>query len=245
MLLIPKRFKKTFLIVLFTKFICIDDRFSTPVVLYRGKNAVNKFIETFLKENEYCKKMIKKNFNKNLVMSIEDERSFKSINKCWICNKLFAEGDNKVRDHDHVTGKYGCSAHWRCNINLKLTKRVPVIFYNLKGYDSHLIMLEIGKFDVKISVIENGLEKYMAFTINANLVFIDSMQFMNSSLDALVNNFPDNDLEHLSQEFSGSLLELVKQKEVYPYEYMDSFKKFSNEKLPDRCDFFSTLKNEC
>ena len=54
-------------------------------------------------------------------------------------------------------------------------------------------MQEIDKFDVKISVISNGLEKYMAFTINKNLVFIDSMQFMNSSLDELVKNFSDKD----------------------------------------------------
>ena len=49
--------------------------------------------------------------------------------------------------------------------------------------DSHLIIKEISKFDVKVSVIPNGLEKYMIFTINTNLIFIDSMQFMNSSLD--------------------------------------------------------------
>ena len=49
-------------------------------------------------------------------------------------------------------------------------------------------MQEIGKFDVKISAIPNGLERYMAFIINKNLVFINSMQFMNSSLDSLVKN---------------------------------------------------------
>ena len=53
-------------------------------------------------------------------------------------------------------------------------------------------MKEISKFDVKVSVISNALEKYMAFTINKNLVFIDSMQFMNSSIDSLVNNLSDN-----------------------------------------------------
>ena len=58
-----------------------------------------------------------------------------------------------------------------------------VIFHNLRGYDSHSIIKEISKFNVKISVIPNGLEKCMAFTINKNLVFIDSIQFMNSSLD--------------------------------------------------------------
>ena len=87
--------------------------------------------------------------------------------------------------------------------DLKLTKKVSVIFHNLRGYDSHLIMQEIDKFDVKISVISNGLEKNMAFTINKNLVFIDSMQFMNSSLDELVKNLSDNDFKYSSREFSG------------------------------------------
>ena len=75
------------------------------------------------------------------------------------------------------------AAHWSCNINLKLSKKIPLIFHNLRGYDSHLMLRVIGKTDVKISTIPNGLEKYMAFTINEKLVFIDSMQFMNSSLD--------------------------------------------------------------
>ena len=79
--------------------------------------------------------------------------------------------------------------------------------------------------NVKISVIPNGSEKYMDFTINNNLVFIDSMQFMNSSLDSLVKNLSDNDFKFLSQEVTVDLLKLVKQKGVYPYEYMDSFKK--------------------
>ena len=84
-------------------------------------------------------------------------------------------------------------------------------------------MQETGKYDVKVNVIPNGLEKYMAFTINRRLFFIGSMQFMNSSLDVLVKNFSNNDFKYLSEEFSGDLLELVKQIRVYPYEYMDSF----------------------
>ena len=95
----------------------------------------------------------------------------------------------------------------------------------MSGYDSHLIIKELGKFDVKVNVIPNGLEKCMAFTINKNLVFIDSMQFMNSSLDSLVKNLSDNDFKYFSEEFSGELLELVKEKGSYPYEYMDSFLK--------------------
>ena len=89
---------------------------------------------------------------------------------------MFDVRDNKVRDHCHITGKYRGAAHWSCNVNLKLTRKIPVIFHNLRGYDSHLIIKEISTFDVNVSVIPNGLEKYMAFTINTSLVFVDSMQ---------------------------------------------------------------------
>ena len=67
----------------------------------------------------------------------------------------------------------------------------------------------------------------MAFFLNKNLVFIDSMQFMNSSLDKLVTNLSDNDFKYLIKEFGSENLELLKQKVAYPYEYMDSFKRFS------------------
>ena len=62
-----------------------------------------------------------------------------------------------------MTGKFRGAAHSDCNINFQLTKKVPVIFHNLRGYDSHLIFNELDKFDVKISVLPNGLEKCMAF----------------------------------------------------------------------------------
>ena len=80
----------------------------------------------------------------------------------------------------------------------------------------------------------------MASTINRNLVFIDSIQFMNSSLDEFVKNLSDNDFKYLSQEFGGELLELVKQKGVYPYKYMNSFKRF----FYDRLKFYSSLKKK-
>ena len=71
------------------------------------------------------------------------------------------------------------------------------------------------------------------------------MQFMNSSLDSLVKNLSDHDFMCLSEEFSGKFLKLVKQKGVYPYEYMDSFEKFFEDKLPDKYDFFSSLRDKC
>ena len=104
-----------------------------------------------------------KHFNKNLIMSEEEEHLFQQSNSCWICKKLIDNDDEKVRDHCHVTGKFRGAAHWICNINLQLTKKVAVIFHNLRGYDSYLIFRELYKFDVKIDMIPNRLEKYMAF----------------------------------------------------------------------------------
>ena len=54
---------------------------------------------------------MKEHFSKNSIISEEDKKRFQSSNKCWICNKLFTDEDKKVRDHDHITGKYRGSAH--------------------------------------------------------------------------------------------------------------------------------------
>ena len=84
------------------------------------------------------------------------------------------DDDIKVRVHCHITRKYRSSAHRDCNINVKLNHNIPVVFHNLKNYDSHLIMQELGKFNLKINVVPNGLEKYVSFSINNKLSFIDS-----------------------------------------------------------------------
>ena len=68
---------------------------------------------------------------------------------------------------------------------------------------------------------------------------------MYSSLDSLVKNLSDNDFVCLSEEFSDKCLKLIKPKGAYPYEYMDSFEKFFEDKLPDKCEFFSFLEDRC
>ena len=171
-------------------------------------------------------------------MTAEESAKFERSNICWICGGLIDIADNKARDHCHIFGKDRGCAHWSCNINLKISKNVPVIFHNLRGYDSHLIFKELSKFSCRVSVIPNVLEKYMSFTLNNNIVFIDSMLFLNSSLDKLVKNLGSEDFKYLSEVFSNEKLELVKKKGIYPYECTDSFKKFKESKLPDIDCFF-------
>ena len=141
--------------------------------------------------------MIRNTFNKNLIMSAEEER-YQLSNICWICNKSFDVAENKVRDHCHVSGKYRGAAHWSCHVNFNMAEKLPVIFLNLKGYDSHLIIKELSNFNVKVDVMRNGLEKHMAFKINKNIIFIDSMQFIKSSFDSLAKNLTDKDFKYLS-----------------------------------------------
>ena len=84
-------------------------------------------------------------------------------------------------------------------------------------------MQKLGKFSFKINVILYGLEKYMSFTINNMLCFIDSFQFLSSSLHSFVKNSGKDDFKYLSQEFHKNVWDLVKQKRLYLYEYMSDF----------------------
>ena len=136
--------------------------------------------------------------------------------------------------------------------------KVPVIFYNLRGYDRHFIIQQIGelaknhaytnkkgeKQDLDINSIPNNMEKYMAFMLGKHLKFIDSFQFMSTSLDKLVSNLPKKDLKYTSEMFTGDKLSLMSQKGVYPYDYMDCFEKFNQTELPTKEQFYSVLNSQ-
>ena len=113
---------------------------------------------SIFKEYDYCKSVMKTNFNENLVMTVDEKEEFERSNICWICDKFIENGYNKVRDHCQRTGKYRGSCHWKCNINLKVTKKLVVIFHKSKGYDNHLIFKELSKFNCNVDVIPNGLK---------------------------------------------------------------------------------------
>ena len=148
---------------------CYDDKYSKPVQIHRGENAVHQFMEAMLEEVKYCKKVMKKHFNKPLRMTEKNEEAFQKAEECHICDRKYTDKDVRVRDHCHITGKYRGSAHQECNLKLKIEPekiKIPVIFHNLRGYDSHFIMQQIGEI-VKKHTYKNkkGEEKQM--NINA------------------------------------------------------------------------------
>ncbi|CAB4009241.1 Gastrula zinc finger [Paramuricea clavata] len=174
-----------------------------------------------------------------MVITPEQEAEFWMTRNCSICGNDL--GDDRVRDHDHVTGLFRGAAHNMCNLKYRITWNVPVVFHNLRGYDSHLIMQEIGKFKMNINVVPNNMEKYISFSLGKSLVFIDSIQFMASSLEALVNNLSPEDFKIVGQRWQGEDFDLVRQKGIFPYEYLDSISKLDSEGLPSKDKFYSSL----
>ena len=104
-------------------------------------------------------------------------------------------------------------------------------------------MQEIGtigkEYELYINCIPNNMEKYMAFMLGKHLVFLDSFQFMSGSLDR-----PKDKFKYTSEVFKKAKLELMTQKGVYPYDYMDSFERFNETQLPSKDDFFSQLTQD-
>ena len=130
---------------------CYDDKYSKYTRIYRGENAVYKFMEKMLEEVEYCKAVIKKHFNKQ----------FKTMDGCYICDEKYTDKDVHVRDHCQITGKFRRSAHQECNLKFRIKPedvKIPVIFHNLRGYDSQY--LPTGNFkwmtDKEINKIDLG-----------------------------------------------------------------------------------------
>ena len=217
--------------------------------MYRGKNAVYKFLEKMLEEEKWCQETLKKHFNKDMEIAKADEKNLKSTDSCHICGITYKSYDVRVRGHCHITGKYRGSAQQKCNINYKLTEKIPVIFHNLRGYDSHFIMQEIGsiavKFKTKINVIPNNMERYMSFMLGDHLIFLDSFQFMSRNLDYLAGCLPEEVFKYTKEAFSiEEQFNLMEQTGVYPYDYMNSFRKFKEEKLPKKEQFYSILNDE-
>ena len=135
--------------------------------------------------------------------------------------------------------------HEACNLKLKTSAeniKIPVFFHNLKGYDSHFIIQKIGEITKEeqpnISVIPNNTEKYMAFYLGKHLVFLDSFQFMSTSLAKLANILPEDKFIYTRKYFyDEEKFQLMRKKVVYPYDYMNSFEKFADRQLPKKEDF--------
>ena len=192
---------------------------------------------------------------------------------CLVCQESLIREQfvDAVRDHCHITGRFRGAAHNACNLKLRLnpkTTSIPVVFHNLRGYDSHLLMQAISKIkppedegeeltdrqelekylqeerDYKLSCIPNNTEKYISFSLG-QLRFIDSAQFLLASLAKLVAaNSPEAFQITARYEPDRQKRQLLLRKGVYPYEFMDSWERFEAAQLPPKEAFYSKLSDE-
>ncbi|XP_054723117.1 uncharacterized protein LOC129233064, partial [Uloborus diversus] len=226
-----------------------DGKTTKPITVYRGPDASTHFVENLLNEPaEIAEQLMDV---KPLCLSHQEEQNFKVASSCHICQGRL--GTDRVRDHDHLSGKYRGAAHSQCNLKFRLRKMIPVIFHNLKNYDAHHIVKTLGTFkDYEYEVIPTNMEKYISFSIapreekrgeKVKLVFLDSFQFLPTSLEKLVSNMLPANFKLLADHMPADKIHLLLRKGVYPYEYMNSFEKFDEDALPPRSSFFSSLSN--
>ena len=134
--------------------------------VYRGPETISKFINAL----QSLELQLGKRIHHVTPMEISDEQEadFRVATKCSLCGKAIYS--DRVRDHDHQTGEYRGVAHNRCNLRegLKRTKNftIPVFFHNLKGYDGHHIMSEVGKFTHNFSAIPTNFEQMISFSFS-------------------------------------------------------------------------------
>ena len=235
---------------------CFDDNvYNQKPRIYTGEDAMQKLVEWIEEDVAYITNIPEV----GMIFGEEEAKQFNEATICWICGGEL--GLDKVRDHCHYTGKYRGAAHNKCNLKYKKPNFIPVVFHNLSGYDVHLFIKNLGYNPGNINCIANNEEKYISFTktievgsyVNKkgeikprtfNIRFIDSFKFMNTSLDSLVNNLPEEAFKNIKKYYTGGELTLIKRKGVYPYEYMDSIERFKENKLPPKESFYSSLTGE-
>ena len=122
-------------------------------------------------------------------MTVDDQTKHDNVRECYICHRKFTEKNGKVRDHDHISGKYRGAAHRTCNLFMRKQYKVPVFFHNFRGYDSHLLVWGLTEDSTsKLSIIGQGLEKYLMIGWGDHIEFKDSLQFIPASLERIIEN---------------------------------------------------------
>ena len=236
---------------------CINDRIYEPkTILYtmqeEGEDIGRKFVESLEADLKDVYGIL--TMGVPIKMKDDEKLEFQNAEICYACKGTL--GNDRVRDHCHLTGKYRGATHNTCNLKMKTPMFVPVLFHNLEGYDCHLFVKSLGG---KVNCIPKTDEKYISFSKNKvmgtytdnegkehektlEIRFLDSVKFTLKSLDGLVKGLGPDQFKNL--ECGLGTHELLKKKGVFPYEFMTGFNKLSVNKLPPKKAFYSKLNDE-
>ena len=245
----------------------INDNYK-PIV-YTKKSEDEDISEKFIKHLKIVTHSIYRKYYLNpkpLKLTYEEEKDFKSVKVCHICEQEFGDYEKageifKVRDHCHFTGKYRGAAHNQCNLKCRKPLILPVVFQNLQGYDSHLFIKQLAKVSGDLSCVPSTEEKYISFSkkikvgeynsrkkgialpIKFEIRFIDSFKFLQTSLANLVSNLQPSDFKNLNRVIKENT-SLLTRKGCYPYDYVSSIDILQETKLPSKDLFYSKLYDE-
>jgi hypothetical protein len=228
-----------------------DDIYSQDTVKFTAKSENDDVAKIFVDMLTQDIKKIYEQFKKrkDMIFTEADEKIYREATVCHICEQEL--GDDRVRDHCHLSGKFRGAAHESCNLKYKIPNFIPVVFHNLSGYDSHLFIKKLANGGGKINCIPNNEEKYISFSrevvvgkyktkdgkehdVKRYLKFIDSFRFMPASLDALTKNLTKEQCKNIGSKYSGKQLDLLLRKGVYPYDYVDCIAKLEETSLRRR-----------
>ena len=235
---------------------------TTQLKSWNGEECIVDFLtyidQTAQAQHRYDNKMTRRGMN----LSTQQQQDFDACTNCPRCKSEFNDTTHKkVRDHDHITGSFRSALCHKCNSKLHLSRRtLPVIFHNFKNYDCHQLLKHgIDKFKHwQLDIIPQTKEKYMTLKaripvettrqgklVYFNVVFLDSYQFMSSSLASLVNNLDNLPFtEVLQRDYPNLTNETIKRKGVFPYSYFNSLSKLQESSLPPRSAFRNDLSGE-
>jgi hypothetical protein len=227
--------------------------------IYRGVDAAEKFLNVLAYKSADIFNELK--IIKPMIISDEQQNEFDSVTVCYLCEKPFEDDQIKTRDHCHRSGLFRGAAHVDCNLSYKVRKELPLFLHNLKNYDSNIIIKALSNEQFKsCKIIPSTMEKFVSFNLSNNenmgtIKFLDSYNFMSSSLATLTENLANigqTEFKTTRKVFQSlfpniindSSFELLLRKGIYPYEWVDDFNKFNELELPDKSQFYSSLKLE-
>ena len=160
-------------------------------------------------------------------MTMHDKLVYDSVTLCHIYNEEL--GKDGMRNHCHLSGKFRGAAYEVCNRKYKVPTFFSVVFHNLSGYESYKFIKTLENSEGDISCIPNNEENYISFTkqvivnkfnnkegkevnVKRKLRFIDSLKFMDSSLDKLSSNLKIGQFVNLKKYYSGNQLSVLLRK---------------------------------
>ncbi len=211
----------------------------------RKLEEVARQVYSWIAENSDCP----------LQLTSDEWREYHTSTRCFLCREYFGEGlKRKVREHDHLSGRYRGAACQDCNNKARLRKNLlPVFFHNLKNYDAHHVCVQaLGQLKHwSISVIPLTSEKYISISCKfevektvqgakkMEICLKDSYQFLTASLATLVGNIPKEELE-ICKTLPWSM-HIISEKGIFPYSFFDAFNKFEYPVLPAASYFYDEL----